>query len=103
MPDRSPIPVPWRLMLRRTHYQVVPVTTMDACTALAAWLWTRDAHTATASGEVNAVRVSVEAKTDGMLQELPQPVRVFDTVRSGQTVARLDLDLLDKQLESLRS
>ena len=96
------VAVPLSLALRRARYQLVPIGTMVVSAALAGWLWMRHTHTATASGEVAAVRVSVESKVAGLLEELPQPVNLFDTVRKGQLVARVDLSLIEKQLERLR-
>jgi multidrug resistance efflux pump len=102
MPDH-PVPVPWKLLLRRAQYQIVPIMTMIVCTILAGWLWTRTSRSPLAFGEVNVVRVNIESRIVAMLEELPQPVRVFDTVKNGQVVARLDLELLQKQLERLHS
>jgi multidrug resistance efflux pump len=103
VPKHAPIRTPWSLLLQRARYQVVPVLTMIACVALAGWLWSRNASSAVTTGEVSAVRVSVESKFPGLLQELPNPVRVFDTVKSGQTVARLDVDLAAAELERLEA
>jgi multidrug resistance efflux pump len=97
------IPVPWRLMLRRAQYQIAPIAAMLICTAIVGWLWMRNARAITTQGEVNVVRVSVESKIDGLLVEIPQPVRQFDVVRKGQVIARLDLDLVEKQVERLQS
>ena len=101
MAPSSAIPVPWRLLLRRAQYQVVPILTMLICTALVGWMWMRNARSHTVFGEVNAVRVSVESKFDGMLVELPQPVEIFDTVRKGQVVARIDVEAAELQLQRL--
>jgi multidrug resistance efflux pump len=49
------------------------------------------------------MRVSVESKVEGVLEKLPQPIHVFDTVRDGQLIARVDLSLVEKQLEALRA
>jgi multidrug resistance efflux pump len=102
MSDR-PIAVPFALLLRRAQYQIVPILTMILCIVLAGWLWTRSTRSPLAFGEVNVVRVLLESKIEGMLEELPHPVRVFDTVKSGQVIARLDLELLQKQLERLNA
>jgi multidrug resistance efflux pump len=76
---------------------------MIVSTLLASWLWMRHARLATASGEVAAVLVTLDAKVDGVLEELPQPVAVFDSIRNGQLVARIDLGQVDAQLQHLRA
>src|ERR1041385_9087505 len=95
--------IPWKLKLRRARYQIVPVGTMLVSSVLAGWLWLKHAHTATATGEVEAVRISIESKVEGILEKLPQPVNVFDTVKNGQLIARIDLSLVDKQAQRLRA
>jgi len=72
-------------------------------TVLAGWLWVRHARSATGTGEVSAVRITVESKVEGILEKLPQPVHVFDSVRDGQLIARVDLGLVEKQLQRLRA
>jgi multidrug resistance efflux pump len=94
---------PWRLTMRRWRYQFVPVATMLVCAALAAWLWSRNARAFNATGEVSTIRVELESKIPGLLEEIPQPVRVFDAVRSGQIVARVDLSLVEKRFERLQA
>ena len=101
MKNGSAIPVPWKLMLRRARYQMVPIFTMLVSTALVGWLWVRNARSMTVFGEVNTVRVSIESKLEGVLVDLPRPIEMFDVVRKGQVVARLDMDLAEKQLERL--
>lgn len=101
--QRSVIPVPWRLLIRRARYQFVPIVTMIISMVIVSWLWMRNARSVTAIGEVNTISVAIESKVPGMLAELPQPVRIFDTVRKGQVIARLDLDLLDKELARLQA
>ncbi len=103
MSEVSSVTVPWKLKLRRARYQIVPVGTMLLSTLLAGWLWMRHASSSTATGEVSAVRISIESKVEGVLQELPNPVHVFDTVRNGQLIARIDLTLVDKQLQRMRA
>jgi multidrug resistance efflux pump len=98
-----PIPVPLPLALRRARYQLVPIGTMIVSALLAGWLWMRHANTATATGEVAAVRLTLESKVEGVLEELPQPVQVFDSVRKGQLVARVDVSEVDKQVQRLNA
>jgi multidrug resistance efflux pump len=104
MSERSPdVPVPLKLALRRARYQLVPIFTMLISALLAGWLWARHAHSATTSGEVSAIRVAVESKVEGLLEQIPQPIHLFDSVRNGQLVARVDLTLFDKQIQRLRA
>ena len=103
MAERSAIRVPFRLLLKRAQYQIVPVGTMILCTMLVTWLWVRNARSLTVFGEVNAIRVSIESKYPGMLLELPRPVEIFDTVRKGQVIARLDVEQEQKQLDRLQA
>jgi multidrug resistance efflux pump len=104
MSDRpAAVKVPWKLAVRRARYQLVPVTTMFLSTLLAGWLWMRHATTSTGTGEVAAVRVEVESKVEGVLADLPQPIRPFDTVRKGQLVARIDTSMDERQLDRLRA
>src|SRR5688500_4360160 len=98
---RRHIPVPLKLMLQRARFQLVPITTMLACTVLAVWLWGRHARSSVAVGEVSAIRIGVESKVDALLAELPQPVQVFDRVNKGQVIARLDMTLVELEQQRL--
>src|SRR4051812_17197189 len=93
------IATPLPLYMQRLRHQTLPFLTVLVCAAVAAWLWTRQNRTAFATGEVGAVRVEIESKYEGILQELPQPVRLFDTVRAGQIVARLDTAIAESELQ----
>ena len=97
------VSIPLALKLRRARYQIFPVATFLVCAVLATVLWSRHASQALAVGEVATIRVSIESKVEGVLEELPQPLHVFDTVRKGQLVARIDLTLLDKKLQLLKA
>lgn len=97
------VSIPLALKLRRARYQIFPVVTFLVCACIAAILWSRHASQALAVGEVATIRVAIESKVEGVLEELPQPLHVFDTVRKGQLVARVDLTLLDKKLQILKA
>src|SRR4051794_14569054 len=103
MSDQSSLTIPFKLKLRRARYQNLSVAAILLSAALAVLLWVRHAHTMTAIGEVGAVHVSVESKVEGVLEKLPHPVHVFDTVRNGQLIARIDLSVLDKQIQRMRA
>ncbi len=97
------ISTPLPLLLKRAQYQLLPVVTMLLCASLAGWIWTRSARTLVTTGEVNAIRIGVESKYDGMLEELPAKVKVFDTVRSGQVIARIDTSAAEVELRQLEA
>jgi len=97
-PKPSAIPTPVSLALSRARYQLLPIFTMIACALLAGWLWARNARSTAAFGEVTGVRIRLESKFAGMLEELPRPVKVFDSVRAGQVVARIDTSAAEAEL-----
>ena len=89
------------LKLRRIRYQLVPIATFVISAALAGWIWASKAHSAAGTGEVEAIRVTLDSKYDGMLVELPKPVNLFDSVHSGQLIARLDTGPAEAELQKL--
>jgi multidrug resistance efflux pump len=97
--DSSPIPTPLPLVLQRVRYQLVPVATLVLSCVLAGWLWVRRGGAAVSVGEVNAVRVNINAKADGMLTDpggnFPA---MFDQVKAGAPVARLDSSHIEAQI-----
>src|SRR5438045_8204446 len=104
MSDRAMvIRTPWPLMLQRARYQLLPVFTMILSATLASWLWARNARSVVAVGEVSGVRVGLESKYGGMLEEIPAPVRLFDTVKAGQIVARVDTSAAEGELRQIET
>lgn len=101
MPTTTKISTPLPLHLQRLRHQTLPFLTVLLCAALSAWLWARQNRAAFATGEVSSVRVEIESKYEGILQELPQPVRLFDIVRAGQIVARIDTAVAESELQRL--
>jgi multidrug resistance efflux pump len=101
MPNDSSIPTPMPLLLRRLRYQALPIVTFTLSALIAAWIWGSQARLAIATGEVEAVRVEVQPKFDGVLEEIPRPVSVFDHVKSGQVVARIDTSLAEAEVSRL--
>ena len=87
--EHQKIPTPLPLMLKRVRYQVLPVLTMLLCSGAALWLWTHQAGVAISVGEVNATRISVESKIDGVLVDPPHVIHPFDTVVAGGGIAGL--------------
>src|SRR5438552_3885970 len=104
MSDRATvIRTPWPLLLQRARFQLLPVFTMVLSATLASWLWARNARSVVAVGEVSAVRVGLESKYGGMLEEIPQPVKLFDTVKAGQIVGRVDTSGAEAELRQLEA
>src|SRR5688500_2132120 len=97
------IGTPMGLALRRARYQVRRIIPMIVCAGVGAWLWARNAGSIAAFGEDSAVRVSLESKFDGMLEELPRPVQLFDSVRASQIVARIDTSLAEAEMRQIEA
>jgi multidrug resistance efflux pump len=101
MSTNGHISTPIPLRLRRMQYQFLPVASLMVAASLAAWIWTGQSRSATASGEVEAIRVDVEPYFEAVLEEIPKPVKLFDTVSAGQVVARLDTSAAEAELRKL--
>jgi multidrug resistance efflux pump len=83
------------------RYQILPIVSVLACASVAAWIWGGQTHAAAGIGEVEAVRVELHPTFEGVLEELPHPVKVFDAVQSGQVIARLDTGIAEAELRRL--
>jgi multidrug resistance efflux pump len=83
------------------QYQVLPAASLVLCASLAAWLWASQSRSAAASGEVQAIRVNLQSYFDGVLEEIPKPVKLFDRVSAGQVVARMDTSAAEGELRRL--
>ena len=91
MRDTRPIPTPLRIRWTRFRYQLLPVVTVVLCGSLAAWLWTRQAGSGNAVGEVAADRIAVTSTIDGVLAPVAgRVINPHDRVSEGDKVARLD-------------
>ncbi|MFO8012759.1 MAG: HlyD family efflux transporter periplasmic adaptor subunit [Phycisphaerae bacterium] len=91
MAKPSRIPTPWRQRWRRIRYRALPVMMFLTVGFLAIWLWGQHLSLPNATGEVGAVRVEAVSPSDGRLLALASgPVHLYDKVRQGQVVARLD-------------
>src|SRR5262245_40339075 len=101
MTTNGHISTPMPLRLRRMQYQILPVASLVVAASLAAWIWSGQSRSATASGEVEAIRVDVEPYFEAVLEEIPKPVKLFDTVTAGQVVARLDTSAAEAELRKL--
>lgn len=91
MSEPPPIRTPWAQQWRRIRYQVLPVLVFGAAAVSATWLWGWHFGVPMTIGEVHAVRVDAVAPVDGLLvkaaDKLPD---LFDTVKAGQPIGRLD-------------
>jgi multidrug resistance efflux pump len=104
MAPRDVIRTPWSRRFRRIRYHVLPLASFVGCLVLTWWMWQRQGEQPNAVGEVEAVRIDVAAATDGLLIPLPNSQwTLFDRVKSGELLARLDDRPVSAQLETLRS
>jgi multidrug resistance efflux pump len=102
MAENGTIISPWPLRMKRLQHQFLPFVVVALCALIAAVLWSRHMRGAVGTGEVNAVQVLVESKVPGMLRDLPKPVEMFDNVKAGDLVARLDLSIEEAELRRLQ-
>lgn len=85
------------------RYQLLPVLVFAGALAGTAWLWERHVRWPDAVAEVEAIRVEVVSLVDGLtLTEGARQWQLFDHVRSGQIVARLDDAVPMAELEALQ-
>jgi len=103
---RTPFAQQWR----RIRYQLFPVLAFGASVVLTVWLWGHQVGLPNTVGEVNLIQVQATSSVDGVLAALPgRTFEVFDTVKSGEVVARLDsqqilaaVDTFKKDLARIR-
>ncbi len=91
MASNNRIPIPWPDRWHWFRRTVLPALVF--CFALAAlfYVWTGEVEQTHSLGEVEVVRVEVIAGTDGVQVPLPQGQKaLFDVVRAGDVIARLD-------------
>jgi len=103
MSSNGRISTPWFHYWQRFRYRMLPVLSFVVCVVVTVWLWERQGRFPNLVGEVEAVRVDVAARADGVLAALPEgPLARFDVVRANQVVARLDDQLIQTQLETMQ-
>lgn len=74
-----------------------------AVAVLTAWLWGQHLSLPNATGEVGAVRVDAVSPSDGRLVSLEGgPVRLYEKVKRGEVVARLDPGQSEASLATLQ-
>jgi len=102
--DNSPISTPFKLRFRRIRYQVLPFVAVAIAAVAAAYLWSQQLGGVQALGEVNAARVPVASKTDGVLVALPKgstEIRLYARVKKNDLIARLDNSMSESHLKRL--
>ncbi len=98
------IPIPWSNRWRHVRQRLLPMVTFLGCLLLVLWLWERQGQQPNAVGEVEAVRVDVAVRIDGMLAPVSRsPWRLLDAVRANELIARLDDRPLEAKLETFRA
>lgn len=72
--------------------------------AFTVWLWGQHLGLPNATGEVDAVRIDVVSPADGtLLAASREPLELFDKVREGQVIARLDQREVHMDLAAMRN
>ena len=110
MAEERRIRTPFAQQWRRIRYQLFPVLAFGARVVLTVWLWGHQVGLPNTVGEVNLIQVQATSSVDGVLAALPgRTFEVFDTVKSGEVVARLDsqqilaaVDTFKKDLARIR-
>jgi len=98
------IPIPWSNRWRQFRQRLLPILTFAACLAAVLWLWERQGQQPNGVGEVEAIRVDVPVRIDGLLAPVSRsPWKLFDTVRANEMIARLDDRPLEAKLASFRA
>jgi multidrug resistance efflux pump len=97
---QTAISTPWPLRIRRFRYQFLPVVAFAGCAVAAGWLWALQTQSSSGVGEVQQIRVNVDAKFDGVLMSL-EPPAIFDSVKAGQLLVRVDTATQQAELARL--
>jgi len=97
------IPLSWTVRWRRIRSQTLPVLTFALALLASGWMWQWHGASVQGVGEVDGLRVDITSPTAGLVIALPHQTRgqwtVFDHVRAGDIIARID----DQQLEATKS
>ena len=97
------IPLAMSVRWRRIRSQTIPILTFVVALIASGWLWQWHGASVQGVGEVDALRVDITSPTAGLVIALPHQTRgqwtVFDHVRAGDIIARID----DQQLEATKS
>ncbi len=98
------IRTPWKRRWQQLRQRVLPLVSFVGTAVLLAWLWKEQGVPPGGIGEVEAVRIDVLARVDGILAPLSgPPSTLFEKVHAGEVVARLDDRPAQTKLETLRA
>ncbi len=97
--------MPWSSRWRRFRQGLLPILTFLGCGALVFWGLERQGQQPNGVGEVEAVRVDVAVRIDGLLVPLRDspPWRLLDQVPADAPIARLDDRPLEARLTAFRA
>jgi multidrug resistance efflux pump len=97
------VPLAWQVRWRRIRSQLIPVLAFALSVAGSGWLWQWHGASVQGVGEVDGMRVNITSPTSGLVVELPHETggqwTVFDHVRAGDIIARIE----DQQVEASKS
>lgn len=103
MTHEKRVPLAWPVLWRRIRSQVIPFAAFMLAMSGSGWLWQWHGNSVQGVGEVSGPRVDITSPTAGLVIALPHETRgqwtVFDHVRAGDIIARID----DQQLEASKS
>ena len=106
MMQEKRIPLSRSVRWRRIRSQTVPLLSFLVAVALSAWLWQHHGTVAHGIGEVDSPRVDVTSPTAGLVVSLPNQLHgqwlVYDHVRAGEIIARIEDPLLESNKNQLR-
>jgi multidrug resistance efflux pump len=101
--EEKRIPLAWPVRWRRLRSQTLPIFCFALALFTSGWLWQWHGASVQGVGEVDGLRVDITSPTAGLVIALPSQTRgqwtVFDHVRAGDIIARID----DQQLEASKS
>lgn len=98
------IPIPLRQRWQRFRYQLLPMVIFSVGIVVTCWLWQRQGRQPNAIGAVEAVRVEAACSRDGVVVPLGRPHwSLFESVRAGELIARLDDRPVRAQLRTLQA
>lgn len=97
--------MPWSSRWRRFRQGLLPILTFLGCGLLIFWLWESQGRQPNGVGEVEAVRVDVAVRIDGLLVPLRDspPWKLLDQVSANAPIARLDDRPLEARLTAFRA
>jgi multidrug resistance efflux pump len=105
----TPIPTPLHQRWLRLRFRLLPVLMFLVAASLGIWLWGQHSGLLSTVGEVEAIRMVITAPADGRLVIADQDWQLFQEVKEGQVLVRMDdgpsrlaIATLQKQVEQLK-